>query len=78
MVEVGKFVDGLKAAGVELFAGVPDSLEKSFCTYVTDTCVVEKSHSTTSTPPMGSDSLSSPNGVRPFAPLTIGHTSAPH
>ena len=58
MVEVGRFVDGLKAAGVEFFAGVPDSLLKGFCTYVTDTCVVEKSHSTTSTTPMGSDSLS--------------------
>ena len=57
-VEVGRFVDGLKAAGVEFFAGVPDSLLKGFCTYVTDTCVVGKSHSTTSTPPMGSDPLS--------------------
>ena len=38
MVEVGKFVDGLKSAGVEFFAGVPDSLLKSFCAYVTDTC----------------------------------------
>ena len=37
-VEVGRFVDGLKAAGVEFFAGVPDSLLKSFCAYVTDTC----------------------------------------
>ena len=35
---VGRFVDGLKAAGVESFAGVPDSLLKSFCAYVTDTC----------------------------------------
>ena len=42
MVEVGRFVDGLKAAGVEFFAGVPDSLLKSFCAYVTDTCVVKK------------------------------------
>ena len=38
MVEVGKFVDGLKAAGIGLFTGVPDSLLKSFCAYVTDTC----------------------------------------
>ena len=38
MVEVGRFVDGLKAVGVEFFAGVPDSLLKSFCAYVTDTC----------------------------------------
>ena len=38
MVEAGRFVDGLKAAGVEFFAGVPDSLLKSFCAYVADTC----------------------------------------
>ena len=38
MVRAGRFVDGLKAAGVEFFAGVPDSLLKSFCAYVTDTC----------------------------------------
>ena len=38
MVEVGRFVDGVKAAGVEFFAGVPDSLLKGFCAYVTDTC----------------------------------------
>ena len=38
MIEVGRFVDELKAAGVEFFAGVPDSLLKSFCAYVTDTC----------------------------------------
>ena len=42
MIEVGRFVDELKAAGVEFFAGVPDSLLKSFCAYVTDTCVVKK------------------------------------
>ena len=38
MVEVGRFVDELKAAGIGLFTGVPDSLLKSFCAYVTDTC----------------------------------------
>lgn len=37
-VEVGRLVDGLKAVGVEFFTGVPDSLLKSFCAYVTDTC----------------------------------------
>ena len=37
MVEVGKFVDGLKAAGVEFFADVQDSRLKSFCAYVTGT-----------------------------------------
>ena len=47
MVEFGRFVDGVKAAGVEFFAGVPDSLLKSFCTCVTDTCVVKKA-----TPPL--------------------------
>ena len=31
-------VDGLKAAGAGAFADVPDSLLKSFCAYVTDTC----------------------------------------
>ena len=38
MVDAGRFVDGLKAVGVEFFAGVPDSLLKSFCAYVTDNC----------------------------------------
>ena len=40
MIESGKFVGGLKAAGVEFFVGVPDSQLKSFCAYVTDTCGV--------------------------------------
>ena len=47
MVEVGRFVDGLKAAGVEFFAGVQDSLLKSFCMSVTDIYVVKKA-----TPPL--------------------------
>lgn len=38
MVEVGRFVGGLKAAGIGLFTGVQDSLPKSFCAYVTDAC----------------------------------------
>ncbi len=33
MVEVGRFVDGLKAAGVEFFAGVPDSRLKVLCAH---------------------------------------------
>ena len=41
-VEVGRFVDGVEATGVEFFAGVPDSQLKIFCAYVTDTCVVKK------------------------------------
>ena len=38
LCDIEKFVDELKAAGVEFFAGVPDSLLKGFCAYVTDTC----------------------------------------
>ena len=41
MEGAGRFVDGVKAAGVEFFAGVPDSLLKSFCAYVTDARVVK-------------------------------------
>ena len=39
MVEVSKFVEGLGASGIDFFVGVPDSLLKSFCAYLTDTCV---------------------------------------
>lgn len=38
MIEVNKFVRCLGSCGVESFTGVPDSLLKSFCAYVTDTC----------------------------------------
>ncbi len=38
MVKVDKFVGCLREAGVEFFTGVPDSLLKSFCAYVTDNC----------------------------------------
>ena len=38
MIEVNKFVERLREAGVDFFTGVPDSLLKSFCAYVTDTC----------------------------------------
>ena len=38
MVEVGRFVARLTSVGVEFFTGVHDSLLKSFCAYVTDTC----------------------------------------
>ena len=38
MVDVEKFVGAMKSAGVDFFTGVPDSLLKSFCAYVTDTC----------------------------------------
>ena len=38
MIDVRKFVDELKKCGVSFFTGVPDSLLKSFCAYVTDNC----------------------------------------
>ena len=38
MVEVGRFVEELKAAGIGLFTCAPDSLLKSFCAHVMDTC----------------------------------------
>ena len=38
MIGADRFVEALKAAGVDFFTGVPDSLLKSFCAYVTDTC----------------------------------------
>lgn len=38
MIEVDKFVECLQDAGINFFTGVPDSLLKSFCAYVTDTC----------------------------------------
>ena len=37
-VTVQKFCDILKASGINLFTGVPDSLLKSFCAHVTDNC----------------------------------------
>lgn len=36
MVDVAKFYDTLQANGVDLFTGVPDSLLKDFCAFVTD------------------------------------------
>lgn len=38
MINPEKIVGELLGAGVGLFAGVPDSLLKSFCAYVTDNC----------------------------------------
>ena len=38
MIEVDRFVGCLNEAGIEFFTGVPDSLLKSFCAYVTDNC----------------------------------------
>ena len=38
MIAVGKFVGCLKSCGIDFFTGVPDSLLKSFCAYITDNC----------------------------------------
>ncbi len=38
MINVDTFFNCLQASGVTFFTGVPDSLLKSFCAYVTDTC----------------------------------------
>ena len=38
MIDTSRFVDVLKSCGIDFFTGVPDSLLKSFCAYVTDTC----------------------------------------
>ena len=37
MIEVKNAYDALVASGIDLFTGVPDSLLKNFCAYVTDT-----------------------------------------
>jgi hypothetical protein len=38
MIDTDRFVKALKDSGVDFFTGVPDSLLKPFCAYVTDTC----------------------------------------
>lgn len=38
MIAVEKFVTVLKKSSIDFFTGVPDSLLKNFCAYVTDTC----------------------------------------
>jgi len=38
MIDVALYCEALRKVGVTFFAGVPDSLLKSFCAYVTDTC----------------------------------------
>ena len=38
MINVDRFVHELNASGIDFFTGVPDSLLKSFCAYVTDSC----------------------------------------
>ena len=36
MVSVEKFYDTLRCSGVSMFTGVPDSLLKNLCAYITD------------------------------------------
>ena len=38
MINPREFVERLSAVGIDFFCGVPDSLLKNFCAYVTDTC----------------------------------------
>ena len=38
MINVARFINCLSDLDIEFFTGVPDSLLKSFCAYVTDTC----------------------------------------
>ena len=38
MIDVSNFISCLTDLGVDFFTGVPDSLLKSFCAYVTDHC----------------------------------------
>ena len=38
MVNADRLVKCLKSSGIDFFTGVPDSLLKSFCAYVTDNC----------------------------------------
>ena len=40
MIKVDTFLNCLQDSGVTFFTGVLDSLLKSFCAYVTDTCGV--------------------------------------
>ena len=42
MINPSNFYSALKTSGVDFFTGVPDSLLKSFCAYVTDNSSPEK------------------------------------
>ena len=41
MIQPKAFIETLRAGGVEFFAGVPDSLLKNLCAYITDTVARE-------------------------------------
>ena len=38
MISPAFFIEKLKANGIDCFAGVPDSLLKNMCAYITDHC----------------------------------------
>lgn len=38
MIPVDRFVSTITSAGIDFFCGVPDSLLKNFCAYITDNC----------------------------------------
>ena len=38
MIIAESFVTSLRDVGIDFFTGVPDSLLKSFCAYITDNC----------------------------------------
>lgn len=42
MIQPKDFIEKLRAGGIEFFAGVPDSLLKNLCAYITDNIVREK------------------------------------
>ena len=42
MIDVKETYDALMASGVDMFTGVPDSLLKNICAYITDTAPREK------------------------------------
>ena len=42
MIDVKQAYETLQACGVDMFTGVPDSLLKNMCAYITDTAPKEK------------------------------------
>ena len=41
MIQPKDFIETLRAGGIEFFAGVPDSLLKNLCAYITDSIARE-------------------------------------
>jgi len=44
MISPEKFYNLLKENGIDFFTGVPDSLLKSFCAYITDNTIPKKKY----------------------------------